>query len=315
MAKTKKVEIEDISVEQKLKALHNLQQIDTQIDKIKIVRGELPLEVEDLEDEIAGLQTRIDNFKQDAENLKATISEKEDKIKGCQTMIKKYEEQQMNVRNNREYDSLTKEIEFQKLEIQLAEKMIKESKFKIDNLDTDISDASERFSERNEDLNAKKAELNDIVKETEKEEKDLINKSKKNEKLIEERLLTAYKRIRENARNGLAVVQIERDSCGGCFNKIPPQHQLDIKMRKKIIVCEYCGRILVDNEISESEKKIKTYHSMKKELDESGSFFLFLHYKELSFSDYEKAFNTILLFFSVWKLTYILTSSSFYRKL
>ncbi len=255
MAKTKKVEIEDISVEQKLKALHNLQQIDTQIDKIKIVRGELPLEVEDLEDEIAGLQTRIDNFKQDVENLKATISEKEDKIKGCQTMIKKYEEQQNNVRNNREYDSLTKEIEFQKLEIQLAEKMIKESKFKIENLDTDISGASERFSERNEDLNAKKAELNDIVKETEKEEKDLINKSKKNQKLIEERLLTAYKRIRENARNGLAVVQIERDSCGGCFNKIPPQHQLDIKMRKKIIVCEYCGRILVDNEISESEKK------------------------------------------------------------
>lgn len=255
MAKTKKVEIEDVSVEQKLKALHNLQQIDTQIDKIKIVRGELPLEVEDLEDEIAGLQTRIDNFKQDVENLKATMSEKEDKIKGCQTMIKKYEEQQMNVRNNREYDSLTKEIEFQKLEIQLSEKMIKESKFKIENFDKDISDASERFSERNEDLDAKKAELNDIVKETEKEEKDLINKSKKNEKYIEERLLTAYKRIRENARNGLAVVQIERDSCGGCFNKIPPQHQLDIKMHKKIIVCEYCGRILVDNEISEPEKK------------------------------------------------------------
>jgi len=133
--------------------------------------------------------------------------------------------------------------------------MIKESKFKIENSDKDISDASERFNERNEDLDAKKAELNDIVKETEKEEKDLINKSKKNEKFIEERLLTAYKRIRENARNGLAVVQIERDSCGGCFNKIPPQHQLDIKMRKKIIVCEYCGRILVDNEISESEKK------------------------------------------------------------
>jgi len=255
MAKTKKVEIEDVSVEQKLKALHNLQQIDTQIDKIKIVRGELPLEVEDLEDEIAGLQTRIDNFKQDVENLKATMSEKEDKIKGCQTMIKKYEEQQMNVRNNREYDSLTKEIEFQKLEIQLSEKMIKESKFKIENFDKDISGASERFSERNEDLDAKKAELNDIVKETEKEEKDLINKSKKNEKYIEERLLTAYKRIRENARNGLAVVQIERDSCGGCFNKIPPQHQLDIKMHKKIIVCEYCGRILVDNEISEPEKK------------------------------------------------------------
>ncbi|MEE4260116.1 MAG: C4-type zinc ribbon domain-containing protein [Bacteroidales bacterium] len=248
MAKTKKEEIEEVSVEKKLKALYNLQQIDTQIDKIKIVRGELPLEVEDLEDEIAGLQTRIDNFQQDVENLKTTITEKEDLIKSCQSMIKKYEEQQMNVRNNREYDSLSKEVEFQKLEIQLAEKLIKESKFKIENLDADITDANERLNDKNLDLDAKKAELNDIVKETEKDEKDMIKKSKENEKFIEERLLTAYKRIRENARNGLAVVQIERDACGGCFNKIPPQHQLDIKMHKKIIVCEYCGRILVDNE-------------------------------------------------------------------
>lgn len=255
MAKTKKEEIEDISVERKLKALYNLQQIDTQIDKIKIVRGELPLEVEDLEDEIAGLQTRIDNFKQEVENLNVTISEKEDMMKSCQAMIKKYEEQQMNVRNNREYDSLSKEIEFQKLEIQLAEKLIKESKFKIENIDAEIADATERLKEKNLDLDAKKAELNDIVKETEKDEKDMIKKSKENEKFIEERLLTAYKRIRENARNGLAVVQIERDACGGCFNKIPPQHQLDIKMHKKIIVCEYCGRILVDNEIQSIEEK------------------------------------------------------------
>jgi len=255
MAKTKKEEIEDVSVEKKLKALYNLQQIDTQIDKIKIVRGELPLEVEDLEDEIAGLQTRIDNFKQEVESLKATITEKEDLIKSCQSMIKKYEEQQMNVRNNREYDSLSKEVEFQKLEIQLAEKMIKESKFKIENLDADITDASERLNDKNLDLDAKNKELNDIVKETEKDEKEMIKKSKENEKLIEERLLTAYKRIRENARNGLAVVQIERDSCGGCFNKIPPQHQLDIKMHKKIIVCEYCGRILVDNEAPVEETK------------------------------------------------------------
>jgi hypothetical protein len=255
MAKTKKEEIEDISVERKLKALYNLQQIDTQIDKIKIVRGELPLEVEDLEDEIAGLQTRIDNFKQEVENLNVTISEKEDMMKSCQAMIKKYEEQQMNVRNNREYDSLSKEIEFQKLEIQLAEKLIKESKFKIENIDAEIADATERLKEKNLDLDAKKAELNDIVKETEKDEKDMIKKSKENEKFIEERLLTAYKRIRENARNGLAVVQIERDACGGCFNKIPPQHQLDIKMHKKIIVCEYCGRILVDNEVQSIEEK------------------------------------------------------------
>jgi len=255
MAKTKKEEIEDVSVEKKLKALYNLQQIDTQIDKIKIVRGELPLEVEDLEDEIAGLQTRIDNFKQEVESLKATITEKEDLIKSCQSMIKKYEEQQMNVRNNREYDSLSKEVEFQKLEIQLAEKLIKESKFKIENLDADITDATERLNDKNLDLDAKNKELNDIVKETEKDEKEMIKKSKENEKLIEERLLTAYKRIRENARNGLAVVQIERDSCGGCFNKIPPQHQLDIKMHKKIIVCEYCGRILVDNEAPVEETK------------------------------------------------------------
>jgi len=254
MAKTKKEEIEDVSVEKKLKALYNLQQIDTQIDKIKIVRGELPLEVEDLEDEIAGLQTRIDNFKQDSENLKTTITDKEDLIKSCQSMIKKYEEQQMNVRNNREYDSLSKEVEFQKLEIQLAEKLIKESKFKIENLDADITDATERLNDKNLDLDAKKAELNDIVKETEKDEKDMIKKSKENEKYIEDRLLTAYKRIRENARNGLAVVQIERDACGGCFNKIPPQHQLDIKMHKKIIVCEYCGRILVDNEAPVEDK-------------------------------------------------------------
>lgn len=254
MAKTKKEETEDVSVEKKLKALYNLQQIDTQIDKIKIVRGELPLEVEDLEDEIAGLQTRIDNFKQEVENLKLTITEKEDMMKGCQSMIKKYEEQQMNVRNNREYDSLSKEIEFQKLEIQLAEKMIKESKFKIENIDTEIAEATEKLNDKNLDLDAKKAELNDIVKETEKDEKDMIKKSKENEKLIEDRLLTAYKRIRENARNGLAVVQIERDSCGGCFNKIPPQHQLDIKMHKKIIVCEYCGRILVDYEVPIVEK-------------------------------------------------------------
>ncbi len=256
MAKTKKESIpEEVSVEQKLRALYSLQQIDSQIDKIKIVRGELPLEVEDLEDEIAGLETRVKNFKQDAENFKTTIKEKEDLIKSCQNMIKKYEEQQMNVRNNREFDSLNKEIEFQKLEMQLAEKMIKESKFKIENLEGDMEQAAEKLKDRKADLDAKKSELDEIVKETEKDEQALIDKSVKNEKLIEERLLTAYKRIRENARNGLAVVQIERDACGGCFNKIPPQHQLDIKMHKKIIVCEYCGRILVDPEIAETESK------------------------------------------------------------
>ncbi len=254
MAK-KNTETEDVSVEQKLIALYSLQQIDSEIDKIKIVRGELPLEVQDLEDEIAGLETRVSNYRQEIENLQNSIAERENAVKTSHAQIKKYEEQQMNVRNNREYDSLSKEIEFQNLEIQLAEKKIKEMKFKIENLETDITEADERLKERNADLEAKKNELTDIIAETEKEENDLADKSKQNEKFIEDRLLTAYKRIRQNARNGLAVVQVERDACGGCFNKIPPQHQMDIKMHKKIIVCEYCGRILVDNVVAESVAK------------------------------------------------------------
>jgi predicted nucleic acid-binding Zn-ribbon protein len=251
----KQTETEDVSVEQKLIALYSLQQIDSEIDKIKIIRGELPLEVQDLEDEIAGLETRISNYKQEIDDLKNSIAERENAVKTSLSQIKKYEEQQMNVRNNREYDSLTKEIEFQNLEIQLSEKKIKEMKFKIENLEADIAEADTRLSERNADLDAKKNELTDIVAETEKDEQDLADKSKKNEKYIEDRLLTAYKRIRTNARNGLAVVQVERDACGGCFNKIPPQHQMDIKMHKKIIVCEYCGRILVDNVVAETVAK------------------------------------------------------------
>jgi len=249
MVNKKQAETEEISVEQRLIALYTLQQIDSQIDKIKIIRGELPLEVQDLEDEIAGLETRVSNFKLEIENLNTEIADRENSKKESETLIKKYEEQQMNVRNNREFDSLTKEIEFQKLEIQLAEKKVKESSFRIENLDADIEEADGRLKERTVDLEAKKGELTDIVDETEKEEKDLAKKSGDNENFIENRLLTAYKRIRENARNGLAVVQVERDACGGCFNKIPPQHQLDIRMHKKIIVCEYCGRILVDSEV------------------------------------------------------------------
>jgi len=249
MVNKKQAETEEISVEQKLIALYTLQQIDSQIDKIKIIRGELPLEVQDLEDEIAGLETRVSNFKLEIENLNTEIADRENSKKESEALIKKYEEQQMNVRNNREFDSLTKEIEFQKLEIQLAEKKVKESSFRIENLDADIEEADGRLKERTVDLEAKKGELTDIVAETEKEEKDLAKKSGNNENFIENRLLTAYKRIRENARNGLAVVQVERDACGGCFNKIPPQHQLDIRMHKKIIVCEYCGRILVDSEV------------------------------------------------------------------
>jgi predicted nucleic acid-binding Zn-ribbon protein len=240
---------EEITVEQKLIALYKLQLTDSQIDKIRIVRGELPLEVQDLEDEIAGLETRVNNYKSEIDSMNKQISDKNNAIKDSENMIKKYESQQMNVRNNREYDSLSKEIEFQHLEIQLSEKRIKEFSQKLELINEEIAKANAELDERKGDLEIKKAELTDIVAETEKEETDLIDNSHENQKLIEDRLLTAYKRIRKNARNGLAVVQIERDACGGCFNTIPPQHQMDIRMHKKIIVCEYCGRILVDSEI------------------------------------------------------------------
>ncbi len=242
----------EVSIEKKLIALYNLQQSDSQVDKIRIVRGELPLEVQDLEDEIAGLETRLENHKTEIENLKKQIAEKENTIKESQTLIKKYEDQQMSVRNNREYDSLSKEIEFQTLEIQLSEKRIAEYKEKSEKIQENIKASEENLKERQGDLDVKKNELKDIVAETEKEEKALIKNSLENQNYIEDRLLAAYKRIRKNARNGLAVVKIERDACGGCFNKIPPQHQLDIRMHKKIIVCEYCGRILVDDNIAEA---------------------------------------------------------------
>lgn len=240
-------EEKEVNIEQKLYALYALQQIDSQIDKIKIIRGELPLEVEDLEDEIAGLETRVEKYTNEIDQFQTSIGEKVDAIKESQSLISKYKEQQMNVRNNREYDSLTKELEFQELEIQLSEKKIKEAEFRIEKLKEDVAGNNEQLKMKKEDLTAKKDELTAIVTETENEEHEFSQQSKEHEKDIEDRLLKAYKRIRENARNGLAVVNIERDACGGCFNKIPPQHQLDIRMHKKIIVCEYCGRILVDN--------------------------------------------------------------------
>jgi len=251
MTNIKATKDEDVSVEQKLIALYTLQQIDSQIDKIKIVRGELPLEVEDLEDEIAGLETRIANFNKDEEEMNVSIEEQKGVIKDSQALISKYKEQQMNVRNNREYDSLSKELEFQNLEIEHAEKKITELKYKIELVKTEVEAADEKLKDKKIDLEEKNNELKDIVEETVKEEEKLENLSNENEKFIEDRLLTAYKRIRTNARNGLAVVQIERDACGGCFNKIPPQHQLDIRVHKKIIVCDYCGRILVDSEVTE----------------------------------------------------------------
>lgn len=243
-----------VSIEKKLVALYTLQQIDSQIDKIRIIRGELPLEVQDLEDEIAGLETRIENYKLDIISYEKSISDKTNAIKESQSMIKKYEEQQMNVRNNREYDSLTKEIEFQNLEIQLSEKRIKEFTQGLESKNEEIARLEQNLQELKVDLDIKKGELTDIVTETEKEENDLIARSEENQEYIEERLLTAYTRIRKNARNGLAVVMVERDACGGCFNKIPPQRQLDIRMHKKIIVCEYCGRILVDDDIATHTK-------------------------------------------------------------
>ena len=252
---TPKVSTEDkneSSIERKLLALFQLQQIDSQIDKIRIIRGELPLEVQDLEDEIAGLETRINNLSKEVQTIEEAIIEKQEGIKECLSLIKRYETQQMNVRNNREYDSLTKEIEYQNLEVQLCEKRIKEFKIQLD-LKKDVLDKSTVvFEDRSKDFETKKAELTDIVAETEKEENVLVQKSLDNQGIIEDRLLTAYKKIRKNARNGLALVTVERDACGGCFNKIPPQRQLDIKMKKKIIVCEYCGRILVDSETVES---------------------------------------------------------------
>lgn len=238
-------------VENTLVALFKLQLFDSQIDKIKMIRGELPLEVQDLEDEIVGLETRIENYKEEIVALEKSIQDKKAAIKESESLIKKYEEQKMNVRNNREYDSLTKEIEFQTLEIQLSEKRIKEYTENLGSKKEQIVDAEEVLNERRNDLEIKNSELKDIIDETEIEEKTLANRSDELQGSVDNRLLTAYQRIRQNARNGLAIVQIERDACGGCFNKIPPQHQLDIRMHKKIIVCEYCGRILVDSDITD----------------------------------------------------------------
>lgn len=245
----KKAAAKEASVEDRLRALYGLQKIDSTIDKIRTIRGELPLEVQDLEDEIVGLETRINNYSEEIKELETGISEKKNFITDAKANIKKYEQQQNNVRNNREFDSLSKEIEFQNLEIQLAEKRIKEGQATIESKNEVIAASQADLDERKKDLDHKKNELEEITSETQKEETDLQKKSKEAEAIIEERLLTAYKRIRDNARNGLAVVAVERDSCGGCFNKIPPQRQMDIKSHKKIIVCEHCGRILVDSEI------------------------------------------------------------------
>ena len=240
----------EITVEEKLKALYELQKAVSQIDEIKILRGELPLEVQDLEDEIIGLNTRMENFETEIAEIISTIASKKIEIEESRIKIAKYKEQQDNVRNNREYDNLSKEIEFQTLEIELCEKRIREFTAAQETKQADQKVTAEHLTERKLDLEQKKGELNEIVSETKQEEERLREHAKEIEFLIEPRLLTAFKRIRKNARNGLAVVYVQRDACGGCFNKIPAQRQLDIRLRKKIIVCEYCGRILVDQDLA-----------------------------------------------------------------
>ena len=244
----------ELSVEDKLRALYDLQLIDSRIDEIRNVRGELPLEVEDLEDEVAGLSARSEKLKSDLESIEEQIKAKKNAIEAHQESIKKYTKQQDSVRNNREFNSLTKEVEFQELEIQLAEKHIKELKASMEHKKQVISESKEKLEQKSSHLKHKKAELSDIMSETQKEESFLTEKSAEYETLIEERLLAAYKRIRTSVRNGLAVVSIERGASAGSFFTIPPQTQVEIASRKKIITDEHSGRILVDAALADEEK-------------------------------------------------------------
>ncbi|RAR70835.1 zinc ribbon domain-containing protein [Flavobacterium aciduliphilum] len=245
----------ELSVEEKLRALYDLQIIDTRIDEIRNVRGELPLEVEDLEDEVAGLTTRLEKLQSDLVVIEDNIKSKKAAIEEHQAAIKRYTEQQKDVRNNREFNALTKEVEFQELEIQLAEKQIKEMKSSIEHKKEVISNSKEKLEQKSTHLKHKKAELDDIMSETQKEEDFLLQKSAEFEALIEERLLAAYKRIRSSVRNGLAVVSIERGASAGSFFTIPPQTQVEIASRKKIITDEHSGRILVDAMLAEEERE------------------------------------------------------------
>ena len=247
MAKTTKKNT--ASVEDKLKALHSLQVIDTEVDKIRIIRGELPLEIEDLEDLIAGLNTRLDKFNDELSVIKDGVASNKNSVILATEAIEKYEKQLKNIKNNREFTSLTKEVEFQNLEIQIADKNRIQHEANILHKNEIINACSEQISDKEEELKLKQSQLQEIVKETEKEEVALMKESAKAEKVIDERLLNAYKRIRSKVTNGLSVVSVERDACGGCFSQIPPQRQLDIQMHKKVIVCEHCGRIMVDAKI------------------------------------------------------------------
>ncbi len=264
----------DLTVEEKLKTLFQLQTALSAIDEKKALRGELPLEVEDLDAEIEGLNTRIERIQSEINEFNSAISQKRGEIVDAQNSVDRYKKQLDDVKNNREYDMLTKEIEFQELEIELCNKKINEAQKRIADRSEDLNGAQELLKDRQADLDVKRNELDEIMEETRAEEEKLKEKTKELEAKIEPRLLTAFKRIRKNARNGLGIVYVQRDACGGCFNKIPPQRQLDIKMHKKVIVCEYCGRIMIDPELAgvkvekpvtaSEEKKTRKRSSVRK---------------------------------------------------
>ncbi len=274
MAKEKTKNPAEINVEEKLKNLYALQTTLTQIDKVKTLRGELPREVQDLEDEIEGLTTRIEKIGKEIDTIKRDISAMNENIEVNNANIERYKTQMDSVRNNREYDNLTKQIEYAELDNQLNEKRIGEAKALIDSKTQEMSNSNAMVNDRRTDLDIKKSELDEIIADTRAEEERLRETAKNLECTIEPRLLSAFKRIRHNSRNGLGIVSVDRDACGGCYNKIPPQRQLDIRMRKKIIVCEYCGRIIIDRELAgiqtptkedEKPKKRKTISRKKAE--------------------------------------------------
>lgn len=240
----------EISVESKLQTLYQLQATLSAIDEKRALRGELPLEVQDLEDEIAGLKTRIEHIEGDINDFQQAVAQKQGEIKEAEESVERYKKQLDEVRNNREYDTLTKEIEFQSLEIELCNKKIKEANAKVEDKKRELVRTNDLINDRQQALEEKKSELDEIMQETREEEQVLKAKAEELETKIEPRLLSSFKRIRKNARNGLGIVYVQRDACGGCFNKIPPQRQLDIKMHKKVIVCEYCGRIMIDPELA-----------------------------------------------------------------
>ena len=265
----------DLTVEEKLKALFQLQTTLSQIDEKRALRGELPLEVEDLENEVEGLSVRLDRINQEIEDLTTAITQRKADIEEAKASVERYQQQLNDVKNNREYDTLTKEIEFQTLEIELCEKKIREGEQRVNDSQADGERVEEQINEREHDLEDKRGELDEIMQETREEEDILKAKAKDIELKIESRLLQSFKRIRKNARNGLGIVYVQRDACGGCFNKIPPQRQLDVKMHKKIIVCEHCGRILIDPELAgvkvdtPAAEKPKRKRTTKKKTEEN----------------------------------------------